>query len=172
MLFRSTLAVQVGFVVGALASAILGIADAVPARRLFVMSALGGAAVNAAFVLQDAASVSSAIGLRALTGVALAGVYPSGLKAMAGWFSRGRGMALGVLVGALTVGSAGPHLIRGLGFEWKAVVIGASLLAVVGAVVMQIAVRDGPFEVSPTRFSWRHIGAVARNPGVRLSTYG
>ncbi len=167
-----TLAVQVGFVVGALASAAFGLADIVPARRLFLVTAVGGATVNAGVAALDGQGFAIALALRFLTGVALAGVYPSGLKVMAGWFRRGRGMALGVLVGALTVGSAGPHLIRGLGFDWQGVIVGASGLALLGAVIMQLTVRDGPYEVPPSRFSWGHVGKVVRNRGVRLSTYG
>jgi MFS family permease len=113
-----------------------------------------------------------AFGLRLLTGVALAGVYPSGLKVMAGWFQKGRGMALGALVGALTVGSAGPHLIRGVGFGWKGVIAGASILAIVGTAVLGLLVTDGPFETAQSRFSWKQIAAVVQNKGVRLSTYG
>jgi MFS family permease len=81
-------------------------------------------------------------------------------------------MALGVLVGALTLGSAAPHLIRGIGLDWEAVVLVASGLAVASAIVMAIGVTDGPYEVPPQRFSLRLVGRVARNRGVRLSTYG
>ena len=91
---------------------------------------------------------------------------------MAGWFQKGRGMALGVLVGALTVGSAGPHLIRGIGLDWRGVILGASVLAITGALLMIITVSDGPFEVASSPFSIHHIGAAVRNRGVRLSTYG
>jgi len=122
-----TLTVQIGFVVGALGIAMLGLADAVPARRLFVVAALAGAGANAALVLVSPDALWAAFALRFLTGIMLAGVYPSGLKVMAGWFRRGRGLALGILVGALTVGSAGPHLIRGLGLEWQGVILAASL---------------------------------------------
>ena len=94
-----TLAVQIGFVVGAFTIAASGIADSVPARRLFVAAAIVAATANAAVFFVSADTVHLAYGLRFVTGVALAGVYPSGMKAMAGWFSRGRGMALGVLVG-------------------------------------------------------------------------
>lgn len=167
-----TLAVQIGFVAGALASALGNAADVIPARRLFLASAVAGAGANAWLVTLDADGVAAAFVLRFLTGFFLAGVYPSGLKVMAGWFRRGRGMALGVLVGALTVGSAGPHLIRGLGFDWRGVILGASSLAIIGGLVMWRAVADGPYEVPPPRFSWRHVGSVVRNRGVRLSTYG
>jgi MFS family permease len=167
-----TLAVQIGFVVGALVMAVFNLPDIVPSRRLFVVAALAGLTVNAALLLVDTGQYPVAFGLRFLTGAALAGVYPSGLKVMAGWFRRSRGMALGFLVGALTVGSAGPHLIRGLGFGWQGVVLAASLLTLLSAVVMAVAVRDGPYEIPPQRFSWEQVGKVVRNRGVRLSTYG
>lgn len=167
-----TLAVQIGFVVGALVSGLLSIADIVPARRLFVLAGLGGTGVNLSLVLLGPGDTALAFVLRFLTGVALAGVYPSGLKVMAGWFERGRGMALGVLVGALTVGSAGPHLIRGVGFGWRGVIGGASVLALVGTFILGLLVKDGPFETTPSRFSWGQVGSVLRNDGVRLSTYG
>ena len=153
-----TLAVQIGFVVGALASAIFNIADIVPSRRLFVCSAIAGLAANAALTLLNAGDIAIATGLRFLTGVALAGVYPSGLKVMSGWFTRKRGMALGVLVGALTVGSATPHLIRGIGFDWRGVVLAASAMAGVAAVIMTLAVEDGPHETNPARVSWSPVG--------------
>lgn len=167
-----TLAVQIGFVVGALGSAILNVADIVPSRRLFIYSAVAGLLANAALVALDAGDLALATALRFATGVALAGLYPSGLKVMSGWFSRKRGMALGVLVGALTVGSATPHLIRGVGLDWRGVVLAASAMAGVAAVIMAVAVEDGPFETAPSRFSWSQVGRVVSNRGVRLSTYG
>lgn len=167
-----TLAVQIGFVAGALGSAGLGLADALASRRLFVIAAFAGAATNAALVLLGPGDYAAAFGLRFLTGMALAGVYPSGLKVMAGWYRQGRGMALGLLVGALTVGSAGPHLIRGFGFEWQGVVVSASGLAVVAGLIMGLGLEDGPFEAPSSRFSRKHLGRVVRNRGVRLATFG
>ena len=167
-----TLAVQIGFVLGALGSAVFAIADIIPARRLFLLSALVGAGANAALLGLGAGDVDIAFLLRLVTGVALAGVYPSGLKVMAGWFRHGRGMAMGLLVGALTVGSAGPHLIRGFGFGWQGVLTGSSLLALGGGLMMFLLVEDGPYETSRQAFSWRHIGAVVGNRGIRLATYG
>lgn len=167
-----TLAVQLGFVVGALALAVSNLADIVASRALFTISALLGAAVNLGLLALGEGDYLWAWLLRFLTGAALAGVYPAGLKVMSGWFREGRGLALGVLVGALTVGSAGPHLIRGIGFDWRGVVGGASLLALAGAVLMWLLVTDGPYETSRQRFSFRQVGRVVRNRGVRLSTYG
>ncbi len=167
-----TLTVQIGFVVGALVSAIFALPDAIAARKLFLFSALAGAVLNILLIPLGPRSFAAAFVLRFLTGVTLAGVYPSGLKAMAGWFRHGRGMALGTLVGALTIGSAGPHLIRGLGFEWQGVLAGASVLAAIAALILWFGVKDGPYDTAPVSFSWRHVGAAARDRGVQLSTYG
>ncbi len=166
-----TLAVQIGFVVGALLSSALNLADVIPGRRLFSISAVLGALVNLGLLGMGPETVDVALGLRFLTGLFLAGVYPSGLKVMAGWFKTGRGMALGVLVGALTVGSASPHLIRGLGLEWQGVVVTASILTFMSALLM-FRVGDGPHDVPSQKFRWNQVAVVARNRGVRLSTYG
>lgn len=108
-----TIAVQLGFVVGAVGSAAFNVADLVAPRRLMLVGAVGAAVANIGLLL--ASGPESAIPLRFATGAFLAGVYPPGLKSMATWFRRGRGTALGVMVGALTVGSAMPHLVNGLG---------------------------------------------------------
>lgn len=165
-----TLAVQVGFVVGAVGSSVTGLADAVAARRLFLWSSLAGALTNLAVLLAPGAG--ELLLLRFLTGVALAGVYPAGLKVLAGWFRRGRGMALGVLVGALTVGSAAPHLVRGLGLDATGVIAASSLLATVGGVLLRRAVADGPYEVPPSRFSPAQVRMAVADRAVRLATYG
>lgn len=166
-----TLTVQLGFVVGALASALLNIADLVPSRLLFTFSATAAALVNLGLLTVSPGDPTRALMLRFLTGMFLAGVYPAGLKVMAGWFVRGRGMALGVLVGALTVGSASPHLVRGLGLDWVGVVITASVLAAIAALLM-LRVGDGPFETRSSRFRWSQVAVVVSNRGARLATYG
>lgn len=167
-----TTMVQIGFVVGALAIAVSNLADAVPSRRLFVISAVVGAVVNMALVTVTEESYALAVAARFITGVALAGVYPSGLKAMAGWFERGRGMAVGVLVGALTLGSASPHLVSGLGLDWRQVIVASTLAAIGGAAVMAFAVEDGPFETKAHPFDIRLVGSVVRNREFRLATVG
>ncbi len=167
-----TLSVQIGFVVGAFSSAVLNIADIIPSRRLFGISAVVGLTANLGLLAVTDQSVGIAMLLRFVTGVALAGLYPSGLKVAAGWFERGRGMALGVLVGALTVGSASPNLIRGLGLEWRGVIVVASLLAGLSAVIMARWVSDGPFETKAEPFSFKQVGRVLRNEGFRWSTLG
>ncbi len=167
-----TLTVQLGFVVGALGVAIGGIADVIPARRLFAASAIAAAGVNGALLLVTASTVPLAFALRFATGLFLAGVYPSGLKVMAGWFQAKRGMALGALVGALTIGTATPHLVRGLGADWRGVIVVASAMTLLAAAAMTAWVRDGPFEVAVSPFSWSHVSGILGNRGFRLSTYG
>ena len=130
------------------------------------------ATANAATLVSGPVGFEPTLALRFVVGVALAGVYPSGLKVMAGWFREGRGMALGVLVGALTVGSASPHLIRAFGLDYRGVLVAASALAVVAAVIMAVLVGDGPYESPPGRFRWDQVGRVLANRPYRLATYG
>jgi MFS family permease len=161
--------------VGALALAISAAADVLPARALFVTGAVLAAAANLgfAFLAHDAAS---ALPFRAVTGLALAGVYPIGLKLIAGWFRRDRGLAIGVLVGALTVGSALPYLLRAAGasqgLDWHATVAAASALGILGGLLVLLGAPDGPWDVPAPRFSLRVAGAAFRDPAVRLANLG
>ncbi len=166
-----TIAVQLGFVVGALTSAALNLADLVSPRRLILIGALGAAGAN--LLLLAATGPAGAIPLRFLTGVFLAGVYPPALKSMATWFRRGRGTALGVLVGALTVGSAMPHLVNGLGgVRWELVILATSLLTAAGGVVAELAGRDGPFPFPTAVFDPSQARRAFADRGVRLATLG
>ena len=108
-----TIAVQLGFIAGTLVAAVTNLPDIWPSRRLMAASAILGALANATVAL-TVDSLGPALALRFVTGLAMAGAYPPAMKIMATWFREGRGLALGILVGALTVGSATPHLIRGL----------------------------------------------------------
>jgi MFS family permease len=121
-----TSAVQLGFVAGALTSGVTGVADVVSARRVFAASALAAAVVNALLLVTGGDLRLAAI-LRFGLGFSLAGVYPTGMKLMTGWFRTGRGLAIGTLVGALTIGSALPHLIVGGGLAgmlpWQGVLL-------------------------------------------------
>jgi hypothetical protein len=140
-----TLSVQLGFVVGTLLSALLNLPDIISPRHLFTLTACLGAIANAAFgwFAHDA---SAGIALRFLTGMCLAGVYPPAMKILATWFRHGRGLALGVLVGALTLGKAAPYLVNGIGSSnWRYNVISVSGLAVVGGLVVLLFVDDGPY---------------------------
>lgn len=166
-----TIAVQVGFVVGALVSALLNLADVFPARRVLVISAVAAAAANAGIVFAD--GPETAIPLRFLTGAFLAGVYPVTLKLMATWFREGRGMALGVMVGGLTLGSAMPHFVNGVGgLDWRGVIIATSMLTLLGALVTQLRVHDGPFPFARAPFNPKQAMQLFTNRGIRLASIG
>jgi MFS family permease len=165
-------AVQLGFVAGTLLSATLNLADIITSRHLFAVSALLGALTNAFFGIY-AHQPETAIVLRFLTGVCLAGVYPPGMKLMATWFRERRGMALGVLVGALTMGKATPYLVNALGSSnWRMNVLFVSLLAIVGGAIVLLFVSDGPHALPRASFDLTQIVKVFRNRGVRLASFG
>ena len=170
-----TIAVQVGFAIGALAIAATAAADVVPARFLFAAGALLAAAANAGFAFV-ATDLPSAVPFRVATGLALAGVYPIGLKLLAGWFRAERGLAIGVLVGALTVGSALPYLLRAVGasqgLDWRATVGAASVVAVIGGLLVFAAGSRGPWDAPAPRFSLDVARSALREPGVRLANLG
>lgn len=167
-----TIAVQLGFVCGTLVSAFLNLPDILSVRYLIAASAFAGALTNAAFGVY-AHDAKTGIAFRFLTGMFLAGVYPPGMKIMASWFRRGRGMALGVLVGALTLGKASPYLVNGLGStNWRQNILFISLLALAGGLVVLLFVEDGPYAASGARFDWKQVFAVFRNRGVRLANFG
>ncbi|MDQ6652826.1 MAG: MFS transporter [Acidobacteriota bacterium] len=167
-----TIAVQLGFVCGTLLSALLNLPDIISVRYLFAISAFAGALANAAFGIY-AYDAQTAILLRFLTGTFLAGVYPPGMKIMATWFQRSRGMALGVLVGSLTLGKASPYLVNGLGSaNWRQNILFISLLAFVGGLIVLLFVRDGPHALPAARFDWKQAIAVLGNRGVRLANFG
>jgi MFS family permease len=166
-----TIAVQVGFVIGAVLSAALSLADLVAPARLMMFGAILAAVVNLGLLWAD--DVQIAIGLRLLTGVALAAVYPPALKAMSTWFRAGRGMALGVMVGALTIGSALPHFVNGIGgAEWRRVIIATSVLTVAGGLLAGLAFSDGPFSFPKAVFDPSQTRRLVRNRGVRLASIG
>lgn len=166
-----TIAVQLGFIVGAVVSAALSLADLLAPRRLILYGALGAAASNALLVASHGAD--SALPLRFVTGVCLAGVYPPALKAMATWFRHGRGTGLGIMVGALTLGSATPQLVAGLGgVQWRAVIVTTSLLTLGGGIVAEKLGRDGPFPFPRARFDPTQARRAMANRGVRLSSIG
>ena len=165
-----TVAVQLGFVAGALVSSVLNLSDVLSPMKLLAAGALGAALANAALVASDGAG--SAIVFRAATGFFLAGVYPSALKQAATWFRRSRGLALGALVGALTVGSAAPHLVNGLGGLDTDVVIWVTSSMTVAGGALALLVRDGPYPFPTAVFDPRQAGRVFTNGGVRLASLG
>lgn len=167
-----TMSVQIGFVVGTLLSALTNLSDLLNPRRLFAVCALAGAACNAAIPLWST-DIDGALPWRFLTGLFLAGVYPPGMKIMAGWFRRGRGMAIGMLVGTLTIGSASPHLLRALATpDWRQLMLAASLSSVVGGLLCWLFVGDGPYSTRGARFDWRFAARALSDRGVRLANLG
>jgi MFS family permease len=167
-----TIAVQLGFVAGTLISAILNLSDLIPTRRLFAASALLGAGTNA-LLAASSESASSAIVLRFLTGMFLAGIYPPGMRILATWFRRERGLALGVLVGSLTLGKASPYLVNALGSDsWRLNVGVASLSSLLGGAMVFFLVREGPLAPARARFDPAQVVKIFRERGVRLANYG
>ncbi len=168
-----TMSVQLGFVAGALLSGLTTLADVVNPRTLVAYSALLGAAATAG-IAAFVSGAPTAIGLRFVTGMALAGVYPPGMKIMAGWFREGRGRAIGILVGALTVGSAAPHLLRvagGIG-DWRLVLYLSAGLSVAGALIAILGLRSGPYEAPAAPFDPRAIGRMLRDRPTMLANAG
>jgi MFS family permease len=166
-----TMAVQAGFVAGTLVAALVNVADLVAGRTLMCAGAVGGAVANAAVLV--AGGPWSAIVWRFLTGVALAAVYPPAMKMAASWFVARRGLALGLLIGALTLGKAVPYLMTALfGTAWRLPLLVASALALGGGVLVFVAARDGPFLAPSRRFDPHAIRRLLRIRGVRLAIAG
>ena len=167
-----TISVQLGFVAGALVSAIFTLADRLSARRLVA----GSAALAAAATLGVAASTDIGAGIicRLLTGAALAGVYPPGMKIAAGWFKEGRGLAIGILVGALTLGSASPHLVRWAvsPTAWRVVMVAAAVSAIAGGLLVLLVPNDGPFAAPSPPFSLAAAPRILRDRAVALANLG
>ena len=167
-----TLAVQLGFVAGTLVSATLNLPDIMRPRHLVALCAILGAAANA-MLAWGVSSLGPALVLRFLTGAFLAGVYPPGMKLIATWYRQGRGFALGVLVGALTLGKASPYLVNAFGSSnWRVNVGIASALAVAAAVLVELFVREGPYALPSQPFDITQVTKVFTNRGVRLANFG
>ncbi len=167
-----TAAVQLGFVVGAVLSAATNLADRVPAHRLAAGAALlAGLSTAAIAVFAD--GPGAAVPLRFVTGMALAGVYPVGMKLMTSWFQRGRGFALGVLVGALTLGSALPQLVNSVAtLPWRGVLLVSATLAASAAVIAWTLVRPGPYSRPAPPLAPAFVLTLFREPGPRLANLG
>ena len=167
-----TISVQLGFVAGALVSAALTLADRLSARRLVAGSAL--IAATATLGVAAASGITLGIVCRLLTGAALAGVYPPGMKIAAGWFKEGRGWAIGILVGALTLGSASPHLVRWAvpPAAWRIVLIVAAMSAVAGGLLVLRVPNDGPYAAPSPPFSLAAAPRILRDRAVALANLG
>jgi MFS family permease len=166
------MAAQLGFIAGTLALSASGLADAFRSHHVFAVASLLGAAANAAFLLLSDGP-AMAIAFRFLTGIALAGIYPLGMKLVVSWAPDRAGMALGWLVGALTAGTAIPFLARGVGGDvyWQEAVFASSVLALIGAGLVAL-VGEGPAVKARSGFAWGRVWSVFRIPEFRASALG
>ncbi|SDX38481.1 MFS transporter [Flavobacterium degerlachei] len=168
-----TSAVQFGFILGTLVFALLAIADRFSPSKVFLISALLGAAFNAG-ILWEANTLATMLSLRFLTGFFLAGIYPVGMKIAADYFEKGLGKSLGFLVGALVLGTAFPHLLKGITnvFPWESVIITTSSLAVIGGLMMVILVPDGPYRKQSQGVNVSAFFGIFKNQNLRAAAFG
>ncbi len=166
-----TSSVQTGFVAGTLISAVLGLADRLDMRRFFMVSTLLAAGVNAVILLVEPTSPVVFV-CRFLTGAAMAGVYPVGMKIAVTWAKGDIGLLVGLLVGALTLGSGAPHLFNAMGgIDWRFTIAVTSLLALTAALVINL-VRIGPNLAPSPRFDPRIAFKAYTRPALRLANFG
>ncbi|MCR5977509.1 MFS transporter [Gordonia jinghuaiqii] len=168
-----TTSVQLGFVAGAILSTALNLADRIRPQVLLGISALGAATCTAALAVSH--GPWAGIPLRLLTGVFLAGVYPVGMKLMASWSTvDNRGRSLGLLIAALTLGSALPHLISSLGdLPWRTVLLVAATITALGGILALTLIRTGPFTTgAPAAFRPRYALEMFRSRRVLLVNLG
>ncbi len=173
-----TMSVQIGFVVGAFLSAIFNIADRLPSRYLISASALFGALLNLLIVL-DGNSPEVVMLLRFLTGIALAGIYPPGMKVAVSWATADRGFLVGLLVGALTLGSALPHLLNAFPLfgeggmpPWRDVLTASSWMALAASLLVFFFVKSGPALAGTSSFDWHYAGKSFSDRPLRLANLG
>lgn len=168
-----TSAVQFGFILGTLVFALLAIADRFSPSKVFLISALLGATFNAG-ILWEANTLATMLSLRFLTGFFLAGIYPVGMKIAADYFEKGLGKSLGFLVGALVLGTAFPHLLKGItnAFPWESVIITTSSLAVLGGLMMVVLVPDGPFRKQRQGVNVSAFFGIFKNQNLRAAAFG
>lgn len=168
-----TSAVQTGFIAGTLVFSLAAVADRYSPRLVFLCCAILAAACNSAAVITDF-TTSSLLTQRFGTGFFLAGIYPMGMKIAAGWFTRDLGKALGLLVGAIVVGTALPYLIRGLGhgLPWQSVLLSVSAIAALSGVLIYALVPDGPYHRAAVQPKHADIAAIFKLPDFRASSFG
>lgn len=168
-----TMSVQVGFVAGAFGSALLNLADRISPRILFAASSILAACATALISLA-ATGLWLALPLRFLTGMFLAGVYPVGMKIMATWTKEDRGLGIGLLVGAVTLGSASPHLVNAFGGigDWRPVLYLSSALAAAGGFLAALFIKEGPYASGSPRFNWKYVGEILRERELVLANLG
>ena len=168
-----TSAVQLGFIFGTLTFAFFAIPDRFSPRKIFLICSIAGASANAA-VTVISESYWILLGCRFMTGVFLAGLYPVGMKIAAGWYREDLGKAIGFLVGALVLGTAFPHLLKGFGshWPWSVVMLSVSSLALLGGLILFLIVPDGPYTSKGTSFNPRALAIIFRSRDFRASAFG
>ena len=166
-----TSSVQIGFVIGTLLSAVLGLADRVDPRLFFMLSALLAAAANASILLV-APGTGWVYAARFITGMCMAGVYPVGMRMVASWAKDDLGLLVAILVGALTLGSAAPHLFNAFGgVDWRFTIVATSLAAALAGLAINL-VNLGPRYAAVRGFSARHLVTALRTPSLRWANLG
>lgn len=168
-----TSVVQFGFITGTLLFAIFSISDRFSPSRVFFASAVAAAIANMCIVLSGI-SLSQLMALRFITGFFLAGIYPVGMKIAADYYEKGLGRSLGFLVGALVLGTAFPHLLKGaaLTLPWRYVIFATSALSLAGGLSILLLVPDGPYRRQGTRFSLSGFLQGFRQPAFRAAAIG
>ena len=166
-----TIAVQLGFVVGAVISSLFNIADVVASRYVIMVGAIGAAVANGSLLVAD--GVDFGLPLRFATGFFLAGVYPPAFKLLSTWFRENRGLALGILAAAGVIGGGIPHLINALGgLDWRVAISVTSLQALTAGLIAVFLIKEGPYPFPKAVADFRQIGLALTNRGVRLATLG
>ena len=168
-----TMSVQLGFVIGALLSAFTNLSDLLPAPRLMAVSAFL-AALSTALIGLVATSFPVALVLRLLTGMFLVGVYPVGMKIVATWTQKDRGLGIGIFAGALAIGSGSPHIINAFGgvSEWKFVIYSSALLGALGGLIPLFFIAEGPYGGPSPKFNWKYVGEILRHRELVLANAG
>ena len=169
---RFTNSVQAGFVLSALIVSLLSLLDIYKSSTIMAISAGVAGIANALLILEPGIAIS--LLSRFVTGMALAGIYPTVIKFIATWFKKGRGFAMGIMLSALTLGSAMPHLVRAVGvqFDWKLVIIMSSLACLIAAVLFAFVLHDGPHQFSKTKTDVNQLGRIIRDRPVMLANMG
>jgi len=167
-----TSAVQLGFIIGTFVFALSGLSDRYKASQIFFISCLVGAAANASLPYFSH-SIESALVFRFLTGIALAGIYPLGMKLIISWAPNKAGFTLGWLVGMLTLGTALPHLLRSVGadYSWQTIIVLSSLLAVVAGIIIYL-LGDGPHLSNNAKLDKNAARKAFKIPAFRAAAFG
>lgn len=168
-----TSVVQLGFILGTLLFAVFSIPDRFSPSKVFLVSSVLAASFNLLIVLLPI-QLALVLICRFMVGFFLAGIYPVGMKIAADYFQKGLGAALGFLVGALVLGTAFPHLLKGLelNVSWEQVLWCTSALALVGGIIVGFFVSDGPFHKINPQFEFRLIPKLAKIKALKSAASG